>query len=56
MTNEASSSSSSALLLGSATSEDSGPVHRLDLSTGQATVSLGPVVVNQDGTLSRVSN
>lgn len=30
--------------------------HKLDLSKGPASISLGPLVVNEDGTLSRVQN
>ena len=39
--------------------ESSGPTHQLDMSSGQDTASLehlGPLVVNVDGTLSRISN
>lgn len=31
-------------------------VHKLDISNGPASLSLGPLVVHEDGTLSRVQN
>ncbi|KAL7006351.1 hypothetical protein EMMF5_004004 [Cystobasidiomycetes sp. EMM_F5] len=30
--------------------------HKLDVSSGKASIELGPVVVNEDGTLSRITN
>ena len=34
----------------SAAERDAGTVHQLDMSSGAASISLGPVVVNEDGT------
>lgn len=31
--------------------DNGGPVHRLDMSSGKASITLGPIVVNEDGKL-----